>query len=399
MKPLVSLVTALILSTTAFAAESWTQWGGEGRDFTVKARKLSQDWGESGPPKLWERKLGGGFSSIISDGKTLYTHYRNESKEIVVALDPNSGETKWEVAYPAPIPKVQWLSTQYGEGPNATPLLMDGKIITLGFMGHLTCVDTKTGTMEWQHFLGESHDVKMLYFGHSASPLAVGKNVVVVAGGLLAFDLKTGDLAWENREHEGSYGSPILHKNGQIVTPIDSHLAGFDPKNGKLLWAVEHKNQWGTLLNSPVVDDEGRIALSAGQVGTLLVDPTKEEKTAWVTKATQVAHSNIVRDGEWLYASTGDANAFLTATSIKDGSQAWKKRGFARSNLIKVGDQYILLDFDAKLALLELSGKEMKILTQTTVGEEKTWTPPTLLDTTLYLRDEDRIWALDLSAK
>lgn len=394
-------LTVLALSlfcSVAFAADDWTQHGGPNRDFSVGPQKLSQDWGEKGPKTVWEQKLGDGFSAIVTDGKTLYTHYRKEGKEIVVALDAKSGETKWEYGYDVPIPDVQYLSTQYGEGPQATPLLVDGKLVTFGFMGHLTCVDAKTGELQWAHALGETHEVPVLYFGHSASPLSIGKNVVVAADGLLAFDLASGELAWENRELDGTYGSPILHENGSIVTPLDGHLAAFNAKSGKLLWKVEHKNQWGTLLHTPVVDDSGRVVLSAAQNGTIIVDPAqKEQAPLWTTKKMQVGHSNLVLHDDHVYGSTGDASTFIVATSLKDGSQAWKERGFGRTNFIKVGEQFLMLDFDAKLALVELSPKGMKIVTQATIGDQPTWTPPTLVGTTLYFRDEARIAAYDLS--
>jgi outer membrane protein assembly factor BamB len=390
------LALSLFCSVT-FAADDWTQHGGPNRDFSIGAQKLSQDWGEKGPETLWEQKLGDGFSAIVTDGKTLYTHYRNDGKEIVVALDAKSGETKWEYGYDVPIPDVQSLSTQYGEGPQATPLLVDGKLVTFGFMGHLTCVDAKTGELQWAHALGESHEVPVLYFGHSASPLAIGRKVVVAADGVLAFDLSSGERAWENRELDGTYGSPILHENGSIVTPLDGHLAAFNAQNGKLLWKVEHKNQWGTLLHTPVVDDSGRIVLSASQVGTIIVDPAQKERAPiWNTKKMQVGHSNIVRDGDHIYGSTGGASSFIVATSLKDGSQAWKERGFGRTNFIKVGEQFLILDFDAKLALVNLSPDGMKVITQATIGEQPTWTPPTLIGTTLYFRDEQRIAAFDL---
>ena len=41
----------------------------------------------------------------------------------------------------------------------------------------------------------------------------------------------------------------------------------------------------------------------------------------------------------------------------------------------------------------------MKIVTRASIGDEKTWTPPTLIGTTLYVRDETQMVALDLSAE
>ena len=78
--------------------------------------------------------------------------------------------------------------------------------------------------------------------------------------------------------------------------------------------------------------------------------------------------------------------------------QAWKERGFARANLLRVGDQCLLLDFDGELALVEFDETGMHVVVQATINDQPIWTPPTLLGTTLYVRDESRIRALDLSA-
>lgn len=399
------LLIGILFLGAAHAADGWPQWGGPTRDFVVEGRELSSGWGEQGPPELWTRSLGGGFASIVGARKRLYTAYREGDDEILIALDAKSGETIWEHRYPAPVEAGQSLSLQYGKGPNGTPLLVDGKLVGLGFTGMLVCLDAAEGKLLWSHDMGEEYEVGIPYFGHATSPLAVGKKVVVVAGGVRAFDLASGKLVWENTDHSGSYGSPRVieaGKKSQIVTPVEAHLAGFDAETGKTLWATEHKNQWGTILTSPVLDESGRVFISAHGPGSILVDPaakSDDARTIWQTGETQISHSNAVRQGKWVFSSTGDKASFVTATSLEDGKQAWKERGFARANLIRVGDEFLLLDFDGALAMVELGESGMKILTQATINDAPTWTPPTLIGKTLYVRDESRMMALDLSAK
>lgn len=393
---------AVVLIPAAGAADDWTQWGGPGRDFSLESRELSRTWAEEGPPSLWSRSLGGGFASIVSDGSHLYAHYRVGDDEIVAALNPKDGKTLWEHRYSAPVVASDSLSTQYGKGPNGTPLIVDGRIVTFGFMGHLRCLNTADGKLLWSHDLAEAFKVTTPYFGHATSPLVVGSHVVVAAGGLLAFDLKTGKAAWENRDFEASYGSPLLVGSGaaqQIVSPMTAHLAGFDPKTGKTLWSEKFENQWGTILTSPILDESGRVFISASQVGAMLVDPAAkgEGRRLWEEKKTQINHSNAVRDGKIVYATVGESANFVTATSLEGGKELWRARGFGQANFLRVGDDYILLDFEGELALVELTAEGMEIVAQATVNDKPTWTPPTLLGTTLYLRDEARLFALDLA--
>ncbi len=79
-------------------ADSWPQWGGPSRDFTVKSDKLADSWPEDGPPKLWSRPLGDGYSSIISDGDLIFTMYRPDltsEQEVIIAMKATTGKTVW----------------------------------------------------------------------------------------------------------------------------------------------------------------------------------------------------------------------------------------------------------------------------------------------------------------
>jgi hypothetical protein len=144
------------------------------------------------------------------------------------------------------------------------------------------------------------------------------------------------------------------------------------------------------------------VFISAWQAGSVLVDPAATSDTArevWRNKATEVAHSNAVRSGKWVFAAVGDTASFMSATSLEDGSQVWKERGFAQANLVRVGEEFLLLDFEGQLGLVALSGTGMRVLARAPTGLQKTWTPPTLIGTTLYVRDESRMVAYDLARR
>jgi hypothetical protein len=56
----------------------------------------------------------------------------------------------------------------------------------------------------------------------------------------------------------------------------------------------------------------------------------------------------------------------------------------------------ILLDEDGQFALVRVSPQGMNVMAKAAVLESIAWTPPTLVDTNLYLRDRKMIVALDL---
>jgi hypothetical protein len=120
----------------------------------------------------------------------------------------------------------------------------------------------------------------------------------------------------------------------------------------------------------------------------------------WFTNRVRYMFLSAVRVGDYVYGTTGDFGpAFLTALNIKTGESAWQHRGFGRASLLQVGEKTIIMDEDGDLALAKLSPSGATILAQTKLFETTTWTVPTLVGTTLYARDREKIVALDLGEK
>ena len=107
-------------------AGGWPQWGGPTRNFMLPAGAGPTEWPSSGPRVVWRRPLGEGYSAIAVSGSTLYTMYRHDGDEIVVALDADTGKTRWEHRYSAP--PLEKMNLEQGSGPHATPLVHGGRV-------------------------------------------------------------------------------------------------------------------------------------------------------------------------------------------------------------------------------------------------------------------------------
>ena len=97
---------------------AWPQWGGPARNFVrteVDARELATTWPAEGPRRLWQRPLGEGYSAIVTDGRTLYTLFREGTADVAIALDAATGKTVWETRYDAPF--VETCSERLGPVP------------------------------------------------------------------------------------------------------------------------------------------------------------------------------------------------------------------------------------------------------------------------------------------
>jgi hypothetical protein len=102
--------------------------------------------------------------------------------------------------------------------------------------------------------------------------------------------------------------------------------------------------------------------------------------------------------GDHAYGSSGDFGpAFISAIDLKSGEIAWQDRSFARAQLLYADGKLIVLDEDGVLGLATVSPQGLKVLARASVLQHLAWTPPTLVGTTLYVRDRQTISAFDLS--
>jgi hypothetical protein len=112
----------------------------------------------------------------------------------------------------------------------------------------------------------------------------------------------------------------------------------------------------------------------------------------------RVHFSNIVRIGDHVFGSSGDFGpSFLTAAHVRTGAIAWQDRTFAKASFLRLADgRVLLLDEDGTLALATLAADGLTVHAQAEVAAATSWTVPTLVGSTLYLRDRATIMALDL---
>ena len=109
-----------------------------------------------------------------------------------------------------------------------------------------------------------------------------------------------------------------------------------------------------------------------------------------------VGQGNAVRSGKYVYASSGDGPAFITALNAADGKIAWRERGFAKATMVYGDGKLIILDEDGILALATPTPEALTVHTKLQLLKKPAWTALTLVGKTLYVRDKETIMALDL---
>lgn len=382
---------------TGHATAQWPQWGGPERDFRSPATGLADAWPESGPKRLWERELGPGYSSIVSDDGRLFTLALSAEHETVVALDAKTGASLWEYRLRA---------VSGNEPPNSTPVLAGDKLYALGFSGLLCALDKESGKLAWSHDLLTEYGAKQPMYGFAASPLAYRDALIVPVGGkgfgVAAFALADGKLLWHAHDFDEIYASPLLIEvegEAQVAVLTAERIAGLDPANGALLWSEPIENAGGQNIATPVWSAD-RLYVTSGTRGSVALKLARKDGKTQVEHAwkndKQIAQTTVVQVGDYLYGSTGHDKLFVTAVHAATGAVAWQHEGFSVANLVAADGKLVLLDYDGVLALCTASSAGLKVHSKAKVLEPQAFTPPTLAGQTLYLRDLKSLLALDL---
>ena len=121
-------------------------------------------------------------------------------------------------------------------------------------------------------------------------------------------------------------------------------------------------------------------------------------KETWFNAKMKIQHADAVRVGEWVYGSSGDFGpAFLACVNAGTGKFGWRQRGIAKANVIYADGKLIVLDEDGSLYLVKADPEKYRLLGKAPGLTKKTaWTVPTLVGRTLFVRDREKIIALDL---
>jgi outer membrane protein assembly factor BamB len=409
LRNICSFVFCGVVWSAAAAAQGWPQWGGPQRNFMVDATGLAETWPAGGPKRLWSRTLGEGHSSVVVDGDRLYTMYSKGDQEFVVALDRATGKTIWEKSNAAPtaglILQVESFNVR---GPHSTPLVVEDLLITVGATGALQAFEKRTGHVVWSHDLWREYAGTRLERGYVCSPVAYKNMVILTVGGtgqaLVAFDQKTGAVVWKKQTFRLSPSSPVLiNVNGQdqLVLALADHFVGLDPVNGDLLW--QHSHPCGGFNITPPVWGADNILFisSAYECGSraLRMHQSGGKTTVtelWASAGLRVHHGTMIRLGDLVVGSSGTGPAPMTAVDVKTGKVVWQDRTFPKATFVYADGKLILLDEDGQLALVRVSPQGMNVIATAAVLDRLSWTPPTLVGTNLYLRDQRTIVALDL---
>jgi outer membrane protein assembly factor BamB len=407
---LTALLAAAVLQVQA---EDWPQFLGPNRNGATAETNLASSWPKEGPPILWQRNVGQGFSGLVVKAGKLILFHRTGDKETVECLDARTGKEIWKGDYPTTYRD----DFGFDEGPRATPAIAESRVFTFGAEGMLSGWNLESGAKEWSVDTKAQFRAGKGFFGVACSPLVDGNAVVVNIGGkdgagIIAFDKATGKVVWRATDDEASYSSPVAATvNGQrrVFVITRDALVALNPSDGKIAFHYPWRPPMHASVSAAaplVIGDQIFISASYGTGATLLRFREPEPEKLWSTDEALSCHyaTPVVHNG-FLYGFDGRADPGLQADSslrcveLKTGKVRWSEGSLKVGTVTLANDQLFVLTEKGELLRALATPEGFKLINRAQILPLVVRAHPALAHGLFYARSKDKLVCVDLREK
>jgi outer membrane protein assembly factor BamB len=405
MNGIITILSGLAFITLAAAAgaQDWPQWRGANRDAKVAGFAAPKSWPEQLHQK-WKIEVGKADATPALVGDKLYVFSRQEADEVTQCLDAATGKQIWMDKYAA-----QAATGPAGQhpGPRSSPTVGEGKVVTLGVRGELSCLDAATGKVIWR-----KNDFPGLpKFFTAMSPIIVHGLCVAhlgaeTNGAIVAYDLKSGSQKWQWTGDGPAYDSPVLLKLGRtslIVSQTAKKIVAINAADGKLAWQTDFVPK-GRANNTatPIVDGQTLIYTGADR-GTVAVKLEKTgdtitAKPLWSNPdlAPQFA-SPVLKNGLLYGLSQGGKFYCINAQT---GKTAWVEAEGGRGgfgSIVDAGAVLMALTPKSQLIIFQPTGREYTQVASIKVADTPAYGYPVVAGRRIFVEDQDSVtlWTLE----
>ena len=387
----------LLLIPAILSAQDFPQWRGVNRDGKVTGFSVPQKW----PKELtqsWKITVGFGDASPVIAGQKLYVFTRQNDNEVLRCLDPNTGKELWIDSYPAG--SASGPSSSH-PGPRSTPTVADGKIVTLGVNGILSCLDALNGKVIWRK--NEFTDGVPVYFIGMSPIIADGMCIAHLGGPqngkIIAFDLATGNIKWKWEGDGPSYASPVvitLDGKKQLVFQTDKNLIGLALADGKLQWQISTPPAQ-RFYNSASPVANGQIIYYTGQgSGTRAVKIQKQgdaytTSELWQNPDLGTSFNTPVLKGDLLFGLNHIGKLFCI--NVQTGKTAWVDTLMHKNfgSILDAGSVMIALPSTSELVVYKPDANAYSEIIRYKVSDTPIYAHPLLSGNHIYIKDNETL--------
>jgi len=403
-------------NTPQIAIGDWPQWRGCNRDGLSLETGLCKTWPMDGPPTLWRKSIGRGFSTVVVVGSRLYTMDEetvmdeapaaksSSPNEGVRCLDAQTGNERWR--FRSPVSYVE----RFGSGPRSTPAVDEDRVYAVGPTGLLYSLNAESGELLWQHNLMAEFHGRPARYGVAFSPLVEGDLVVTTPGGpdgnaVVAFNKHTGAIEWKALDDPMGYSSPMavtLAGIRQLLILTNTALVSLSPVDGRIYWRYPWETADGFNIATPLTFGDCVFISSGYSKGCALLEVNGEADGSlqvyrvYEHNRMRNHFASSVRLGDFLF---GFDQTDLVCMEMRTGRIVWREKGFrsfGKGTLLIADGQLIVMGELGKLSLAEATPEGYHEKSSFQVSRNKCWTVPIVARGKLYVRTESEIICLDL---
>jgi outer membrane protein assembly factor BamB len=352
--------------------------------------RLATNWAGTPPVGLWRQPVGEGRGGFAVAGGRAFTLEQDGPQEAVTARDALGGALLWrhgeDARYDNPVG---------GVGPRTTPTVAGHRVLAVGALGALRCLDAATGRLLWRRDTLRDAGATVPDWGISGSPF-VWRDLVIVApggtnGSVIAYRLADGEPAWRGGTAAAGYSSPrVVAVAGLEKLLVFDHLgvSAYAPTNGAPLWS------YGWPVGHPHVTDpvpvgvDGLLVSSGYGTGSErlrlgLTNGAWAAERVWKTIRLKSKFANLIVDGGFAY---GLDDGRLTCLDLATGERRWQGERYGHGQLLRVDDVLLVTAESGEVALVALDPAAFRELTRFRALSGKTWNPPALAGDLLLVR-------------
>ncbi len=432
--------------SAAGGGEDWPRFLGRRGDGKSLERGLLAEWPAAGPPVLWSKPVGRGYSQVAVAQGRLFVFERRGDQARLSCWQSETGAELWRAEYAT---DYKGLIEEKG-GPMANPLVDGDRVYTFGAEGRLRCHRVEDGNLLWEVDTASRFGVVQNLYGAGSTPWVEGELLIAIIGGsppgspgihsdrvegngsgIVAFDKRTGEVRYQVSNELASYASPL-------VAPVGGRRLGFaftrgglllfEPRLGKVQSFFPWRDVAGKGVNAAtpvVVDDTVFITEAYGPGGALLrvapgglellwKDPPGRGRSLAAHWSTPLHHRG------YLYGVSGRtaAEAELRAVELRTGRVAWREKIRSLATLLYFDEKLLVVTEYGRLMLVAAHPRRFELLAEADLGEEKkeagaaegeppvarallkypVWNAPVLAHGLLYVRGWGRLVCFDLRA-
>jgi outer membrane protein assembly factor BamB len=422
----VLVIGALLLAASGACAQDWPQWRGPNRDGKATGFTAPKTWPKE-LTKKWTMTVGDGVATPSLVGDKLYVFTREGSDEIIRCLEAADHKEVWQDKYAA-APATGAAGSF--PGPRCSPTVTDGKVVTLGASGILSCYEAASGKKLWHNedHKGTPQQGAVPMFFTSSSPIVVDGLCIAQVGGsrqgaIVAYDLANGNEKWKWTGDGTGYASPVLFSAGgtkAVVAETDGNIVALAAADGKLLWKTKFKVRYNAC--TPMVEGQTVIYSGMGS-GTKAVKVEKkgdefEGTDLWSNSEnacqfnTPVVKNGLVfgiTEGNKLFCMSAESGKTAWSTAIgpapgggkpgggKPGRGMGGMGGNGYGSVVDAGAVLFALTPAGQLVVFEPSDKEFKEIAKYKVADRGTYAYPVLSGNRVFIKDASAVtlWAIE----